>query len=520
MVYKGLYESRPVAVKRLLKDHYQVVAAEVDRLKESDWHPNIIRYYTQNQDDNFYFIALELCTCSLLDVYSPDIALPKVPDEMRRLMPSAIHICRQVAQAVEHLHLLKIVHRDIKPANVLLKLFGQHTFSTDQNAAPEGTKPLATIQTPEIIEPPQSNTEVKTEPATPLVNTPLTPRPPPGLTKRNEAAASTPTSNPASKIELRPFGSSGNLLARTDPALTILAPQTKRDSYSRPGSASGASSTTNLDWRNRTAIESPTATATVQILLSDFGVSRKIEDHDQNLPTVAGSTGWRAPDKTLSRSVDIFSLGCLFFYIMSSGLHPFGTVDVREYNIGLANPVGKYSVGTEEWDLVSSMIGNTKEQRLRIGNVLNHPYFWSAEKKLNFLVDVSEVLEVRDGGLENYAFEVFGSNWGARLDRLVLASLDGYRTYDMTLLKDLVRAIRNKVCNIYAPVCNALNLLNLKKNHFVELRPETQRLMGGLPDGYLNYWTERFPNLILCLLRFVKNSPAARRVKGGFVDYL
>lgn len=50
-----------------------------------------------------------------------------------------------------------------------------------------------------------------------------------------------------------------------------------------------------------------------------------------------GSSGWQAPEQLLhgrqTRSVDIFSLGCVLFYCITGGRHPFGDPLERDINI-------------------------------------------------------------------------------------------------------------------------------------------------------------------------------------------
>jgi serine/threonine-protein kinase/endoribonuclease IRE1 len=45
VVYKGGFEGRPVAVKRLLLDFYDVAETEVNLLRDSDPHPNVCRQF-------------------------------------------------------------------------------------------------------------------------------------------------------------------------------------------------------------------------------------------------------------------------------------------------------------------------------------------------------------------------------------------------------------------------------------------------------------------------------------------
>lgn len=50
-----------------------------------------------------------------------------------------------------------------------------------------------------------------------------------------------------------------------------------------------------------------------------------------------GSSGWQAPELLLhgqqTRAVDLFSLGCVLFYCMTGGRHPFGSRLERDINI-------------------------------------------------------------------------------------------------------------------------------------------------------------------------------------------
>lgn len=68
VVFEGLYDGRPVAVKRLLRAHHDVALKEIQNLIASDRHPNIVRWYGVEQDLDFVYISLERCICSLSDL--------------------------------------------------------------------------------------------------------------------------------------------------------------------------------------------------------------------------------------------------------------------------------------------------------------------------------------------------------------------------------------------------------------------------------------------------------------------
>jgi serine/threonine-protein kinase/endoribonuclease IRE1 len=191
MVFKGTFGTRPVAVKRMLVEvstgmwlgdmhcwcdgigdwlqFWEVANQEVDLLSQSDHHGNVVRYYykacvdvlarcvrdscgggadaqpghgiLQEHDTQFLYIALELCTASVVEVVAGDVACaltpvrnPHPPPARRLLLldvlmrpatgcpalPMQAEMMKDVMAGISHLHSLNIVHRDIKPANVLL----------------------------------------------------------------------------------------------------------------------------------------------------------------------------------------------------------------------------------------------------------------------------------------------------------------------------------------------------------------------------------------------------------------
>ncbi len=56
-----------MAVKRVLAACFSIADREVDLLRESDEHPNVVRYFCMEQDRQFRYIALEYCCATLQD---------------------------------------------------------------------------------------------------------------------------------------------------------------------------------------------------------------------------------------------------------------------------------------------------------------------------------------------------------------------------------------------------------------------------------------------------------------------
>lgn len=89
-------------------------------------------------------------------------------------------------------------------------------------------------------------------------------------------------------------------------------------------------------------------------------------------------------------SIDIFSLGCVFYYVLSKGGHPFGDIVKRQLNILSYD----YELKAFQWndntevlaeELITDMISKDPSKRPSAKAVVNHPLFWNGEKVLNFL---------------------------------------------------------------------------------------------------------------------------------------
>uniref|UniRef100_A0A7N0TQU9 non-specific serine/threonine protein kinase n=1 Tax=Kalanchoe fedtschenkoi TaxID=63787 RepID=A0A7N0TQU9_KALFE len=151
IVFEGMYEGRPVAVKRLVQAHQDAAFKEIQNLIASDRHPNIVRWYGVEYDNDFVYLSLERCTCSLDDLIqifsdcTPNSLISgeqssKTFTEHKMWLdsvkcgmqdfnmwnantypsPSLLQLLRDVVAGLAHLHDLGIVHRDLKPQNVLI----------------------------------------------------------------------------------------------------------------------------------------------------------------------------------------------------------------------------------------------------------------------------------------------------------------------------------------------------------------------------------------------------------------
>ncbi|KAF7561397.1 hypothetical protein G7046_g2738 [Stylonectria norvegica] len=418
LVFAGKFDGRDVAVKRMLVQFYETAEQETSLLRESDDHPNgtylesscvccmsltkiVIRYYSQQHQDNFLYIALERCAASLSDVVEKPHLFRDLANAGQQDVPNILY---QITNGISHLHALRIVHRDLKPQNILV------------NMGKDGKPRLLVSDF--------------------------------GLCKKLEGGQSS-------------FGAT-------------------------TGRAAGTSG-----WR-----------APELLLDDDAQHARTIEASRES-----SSGSVLVPDsmhntRRATRAIDIFSLGLVFFYVLTNGSHPFDCgdrymreVNIRkgEYSLRLLDSLGDFSF--EAKDLIASMLQADPKKRPTANDIMSHPFFWSAKKRLAFLCDVSDHFEkeVRDPPswalteLERHASEVTRGDFLRALSRDFVDSLGKQRKYTGTRLLDLLRALRNK------------------RNHYEDMSEGLKRSVGHLPEGYLAYWAVRFPMLLLICWNVVYN---------------
>ncbi|XP_050691255.1 serine/threonine-protein kinase/endoribonuclease IRE1-like isoform X2 [Eriocheir sinensis] len=244
----------------------------------------------------------------------------------------------------------------------------------------------------------------------------------------------------------------------------------------------------------------------VRAMLSDFGLCKRLETGHMSFSRrsgVTGTEGWIAPEMMLNTSrptfkVDIFSLGCVYYYMLTQGKHPFGSVLDRQSNI----ISGKFKL--DEFDkekdvncitLIERMVSSKPSERPSTSAILKHPFYWNPEKVLGFFQDVSDRIEKENGdtmvmmSLEWGGAQVVQEDWRQHMHPVIAEDLRRFRDYKGRSVRDLLRALRNK------------------RNHYRELKEEARMVFGSIPDEFVAYWTLRFPRLLLhtwCAMQCVK----------------
>lgn len=193
----------------------------------------------------------------------------------------------------------------------------------------------------------------------------------------------------------------------------------------------------------------------------------------------------RKPSHRLTKSVDIFAVGCVIHYVLTNGGHPFGDVLEREKNIVDRKMKLSEIQSPSAKDLIQAMIVHEPYRRISAKEAVLHPFFWDDEKQLQFLLDVSDKIEDAEPhsdiliAIEYNAANVVGENWAEQCSGLLLDNLKKYRKYNVKSVKDCLRVIRNK------------------KHHYHELSTDIKKEIGSLPSGFVRYFLERFPELLM-----------------------
>jgi len=426
-VFEGSFGKRDVAVKRMLSQYYELASQEVVFLQENDDHPNVIRYYCQEKDQNFLYIAVELCQASLWDLFNPmhgDASKREAYAEMLAAIQKDVSSALfQIVLGLRHLHARRIIHRDIKPQNILI------------------ARPTATRKGPHLL--------------------------------------------------ISDFG-----LCKTLPENV----STLVDPTNNAGTCG---------WKAPELISQPNET-----------VSNNNNDQISSSSISAEGININGPMAGVKRAADIFSLGCLFFWVLTGGSHPFddreGWAQIRELNIKKNNPqnMHKLDLGSdteEPMQLITAMLSHQPEDRPNVDEILQHPFFWEAKTRLQFLCDVSDHFEreIRDPPspdlqrLESYSTVVIENNSGdflRSLPRDFVDTLGKQRKYTGSKLLDLLRALRNK------------------RNHYEDMPEEVKKKVGALPNGYLLFWTGRFPKLLMACYDVIRacGLENGERFKGYF----
>lgn len=253
----------------------------------------------------------------------------------------------------------------------------------------------------------------------------------------------------------------------------------------------------------------------LRFVISDFDLGYITEDESLHKPKY-GSLGWCAPElwnlQDRTDAVDIFSLGCVFYFVLTRGeKHPFGSVSDMEncqraiisqdYHFSLSGLQDSYQgsmhMSAIAEDLLREMICFSPNKRIKASELLNHPLMWNSKQMMTFFHDIGRCIEGARSidpdivtfkeMLESGAGTVFVGSWMDQLDPPVKSDVDGFKKQREQLC-GLLRVVRNKI------------------EHFEKFRKELREFYFGSPEGVAKYYLNHFPKLLSFTYRTLQRS--------------
>ncbi|GBG79009.1 hypothetical protein CBR_g28722 [Chara braunii] len=153
----------------------------------------------------------------------------------------------------------------------------------------------------------------------------------------------------------------------------------------------------------------------------------------------------------------MFTLGCILFFCISGGRHPFGDKYERDRNIidGAPNlwPIGHLP---EAMDLIGDLLHPEPSERPTAAQALAHPMLWTAEERLAFLCHASNRMEkeswAKDSELLHSLEMTFPVTlddrpWNEKLEEEFVRNLVQLRKYDFDSVRDLLHVINHRFEN-------------------------------------------------------------------------
>lgn len=511
VVFRGTYFGRPVAVKRVLSHFAHMSEREMRMLQAADGHPNIVRMHYFCTDETFTYLVMDRFDCSLATLFAQDHKIfgddsnhkifsddsnheksviknvddtsscvescwsPSILDSDKLSCSASIksekgqsiakiftfqervEIVRQIALAIKYLHDRDLVHRDIKPQNVLVStkddqfkvvlgdfgLVKRHALVNLQNASDSMDSAIRAVTT-------------SVQPGTRAWSAPE-------VLRGQEASPSSDLFSFACLSYYILSGGVGHPFAISDDFDCFVESDCVVSTLSLPSS---------------TTTTHTTRTASVD----GFDVNAK--DFESANP--------RDSKNTFLVTKERYNYQCKFVWTH----HADSVIGARiasgtKPNISLVrDPVAR--------NLLVRLLDPDPKNRI-VTTTIDHPLFWAISKRLQMLLELSDLLEARylnhpdPLGLESRRLKILNGHtpWSHRLDTPLWKDITRFRFYDPRSVRDLLRAIRNK------------------RSHFHEHSAPIRALFNNRPEGVYEYFCTRFPYLFIeCFLAMEQSSHA------------
>lgn len=216
-----------------------------------------------------------------------------------------------------------------------------------------------------------------------------------------------------------------------------------------------------------------------------------------------------APEITKNRTVflssDVFSLGCILFYMFSNGMNIF---DIKFKSHGNILEAKKSAVSNYtdvlSADLIQKLTVYKEAERLSVEQIKAHPLFWNPQEITMFFIEVFKLIETLGSNnvfrtaLYRNSNAVLGENedWTVKIDETVWRDLQSIRM-DYKARSGTESEAKGKK--------NIVSLIRVMRNIIVHAPTSAIANYMGTPEKFVDYWFSRFPGLLLHIYN-AKNS--------------
>jgi len=266
--------------------------------------------------------------------------------------------------------------------------------------------------------------------------------------------------------------------------------------------------------------------------LSDFGISRFVTPTKAGVTTTSPGTGtqnWMPPEALkhaessdkfiLETSFDIFPLGLLIHYTLTECRHLFSSSEndteiLINQNIFQDKPnwnyESKYCKKIEYENLVNCMTNPEPSNRPNIKAIVEHPFFWSYQRGLEFIqavsMDLDKTNEEKSGPFRSILDNNFRKKWNK-------VPWDSKLCPDV---KEYKESIEKKFPKKYNPnnCTELIEFISDKNRHFGTWKKQknltSPSTFGENGENYAEYFISRFPELIPMVFEMLQKSENAK----------
>jgi len=221
-----------------------------------------------------------------------------------------------------------------------------------------------------------------------------------------------------------------------------------------------------------------------------------------------------------TKKSDIFSIGCVMYFVFSKGQYPFGYGIERSFDKNVTFQT--LGINPTYVDLIKSMVNSNESVRPSMEEILIDPTFWSSEKKLLFFTHIKNVLFTDNiANMKTEKFEDFQQTVINELEGEAQQIIEG-NDWLTKLCPHVQNYENNKKRHKIKNTTSVLELINFIRNkdqHWDELKAEVLREFGETPESFIDYFLgeKRFPSLLIHTYNAMKKLKNERNLNNYYI---